>query len=94
MRGWSFLSPFPPQDRGWRDRWTRQLFEPWVRLGMRYYWSKTLAEDHGACERMQAYASQMTGAPILAKHEQRIAWFEEAYLQAMAAGPTPRETSA
>jgi len=94
MRGWSFLSPFPPQDRSLRERWTRQYFEPFVRLGMRYYWSKTLAEDHGACEQMQACSSQMTGAPILSKQEQRIAWFEQVYAEAMAAGPTPRETSA
>jgi len=61
---------------------------------MRYYWSKTLAEDHGACERMQAYAAQMAGSPILARHEQRIAWFEQTYAQAMAAKPTPSSDSA
>jgi hypothetical protein len=85
MRGWSFHSPFPHTDRDWRTRLVRRMVEPWEPLAMRHYWSKTLAEDHRTCERMQAYAAQMSGSPLLSRHEQRIAWFEEAYMEAMGA---------
>lgn len=84
MRGWCFRSPFPVQDRNWLDRMLRQLVAPFVPFGVRYYWSKILAEDHGICEQMQVYANQMKGAPLLSGQEERIAWFEEAYEEAMA----------
>src|SRR5262249_51263787 len=89
MRGWCFQSPFPPEDHNAWDRLLRMLYRPGETLAVRYYWSATMAEDHGACERMQAAASQMQGSPMLGTQERRIAWFEEAYAKAMAAGAAP-----
>ena len=78
MRGWCFRSPFPTHDRNWLDRIARQFVAPFVPLGIGYYWSKILAEDHGICEQMQVYANQLRGAPLLSRQEERIAWFEQA----------------
>jgi phenylpropionate dioxygenase-like ring-hydroxylating dioxygenase large terminal subunit len=94
MRGWSFQSPFPAEEHNWIDRWKRQIIAPWVPLGMKYYWSRTLAEDHGTCEKMQTIVSQVEGSPLLAKQEQRIVWFEQAYAKAMAATPIPAAVQA
>jgi phenylpropionate dioxygenase-like ring-hydroxylating dioxygenase large terminal subunit len=85
LRAWAFPAPFPAQDCDWRDRLIRQAMAPLLPLGMRFQWPKVLNEDHAVCERLQTVAAQADGLPILGKQEERIAWFEEAYADAMAA---------
>jgi len=85
LRAWAFPAPFPAQDRDWRDRLLRKFTTPLVSLGLRYQWPKVLGEDHAVCEQLQTIARQVEGWPILGKQEQRIAWFEEVYAEAMAA---------
>ena len=43
-----------------------------------------LGEDHAVCERLQGTAPWMRGSPRLGLQEERIAWFEEAYAEAVA----------
>jgi phenylpropionate dioxygenase-like ring-hydroxylating dioxygenase large terminal subunit len=84
MRGWSFRAPFQIEDRNWFDRLIRRAVTPLLPFGVRYYWSRILKEDDRICRRMQEYASQLKGSPLLTRQEERIGWFEEAYEQLMA----------
>ncbi|MGO4440786.1 aromatic ring-hydroxylating oxygenase subunit alpha [Rhizobium sp. RAF56] len=45
--------------------------------------SKIMKEDNVICEGLQANAHQVDGEQLLGRHEQRIAWFEEAYAEAL-----------
>jgi hypothetical protein len=44
-----------------------------------------LDEDNAVCERQQSIAQQLSPAPILGALEERLAWYEEAYAEAMRA---------
>ena len=51
-----------------------------------------LGEDGAYSVRLQSIAGQLSPAPILGALEARLAWYEEAYAEAMAcaiARPTP-----
>ncbi|MGH6725786.1 MAG: aromatic ring-hydroxylating oxygenase subunit alpha [Pseudolabrys sp.] len=87
MRAWAFPTPFPAMDANRLDRLLRLAARPWLPPFIRYFWSKLMREDHDVCERLQTNAHQIVGSPILGKQEERIAWFEEVYAEAVA--PTP-----
>ena len=92
MRSWTFPTPFPATDTNGRERLLRLVARPWLPPFIHYFWSKLMREDHDVCERLQTNARQIDGAPILGKQEERIAWFEEAYAEAVAhepANPVP-----
>ncbi|MEI6160240.1 MAG: hypothetical protein WCP77_10425, partial [Roseococcus sp.] len=65
-------------------------FEP-LRLGMtRWRLLQILREDRIICEALQAAAHQIAPDPIYGASEIRVAWFNEAYTEAMrAASPPP-----
>ncbi len=88
MRTWCFAAPFPANDRGPIERILRRLAAPWVRIGMRIYMRKIGREDNAVCERLQTVAAQARGLPRLARHEERIGWFEESYDAWLGAGAT------
>jgi hypothetical protein len=55
------------------------------KLIMPYLVKMVLDEDNAVCERQQSIAQQLSPAPILGALEERLAWYEEAYAQAMRA---------
>ncbi len=44
-----------------------------------YYFGRILREDNQICEQHQKHVAQSQTLPILGAHEERIAWFENAY---------------
>lgn len=85
MRMWFFPAPYPPEDRGLLlNLWFANL-ALYMPLVMRYLSGKVNAEDQAVCEHLQSIAHQIDGLPILGLQEERIAWFEEAYADAIAA---------
>jgi phenylpropionate dioxygenase-like ring-hydroxylating dioxygenase large terminal subunit len=86
MRAWYYRAPFPPQVAPpWYDRLTRPLTNLVRRLVMPYLVKMVLDEDNFVCERQQSIAQQLSPAPILGALEERLAWYEEAYAEAMRA---------
>jgi len=82
---WFFPAPYPPEDRGLLlNLWFANL-ALYMPLVMRYLSGKVNAEDQAVCEHLQSIAHQIDGLPILGLQEERIAWFEEAYADAIAA---------
>jgi hypothetical protein len=59
----------------------------WLPFLVRYFAGRIANEDQEACERLQTIADEVGAPPILGRQEERIAWFEAAYAQAMAAAP-------
>jgi hypothetical protein len=55
------------------------------KLIMPYLVKMVLDEDNAVCERQQSIAQQLSPAPILGALEERLAWYEEAYAEAMRA---------
>jgi hypothetical protein len=85
MRMWFFPAPYPPEDHGLLlNLWFANL-ALYMPLVMRYLSGKVNAEDQAVCEHLQSIAHQIDGLPILGLQEERIAWFEEAYADAIAA---------
>lgn len=87
MRTWYFPAPFPQREQDRFSRLVRAIVSPWARFGVRYYHSKITNEDHQVCEQIQSIARQIERFPILSRHEERLAWFEEIYAQQMSARP-------
>jgi phenylpropionate dioxygenase-like ring-hydroxylating dioxygenase large terminal subunit len=86
-RCWLYPAPFAPSGkRPWHDRWTGPFTRPVRDLMVRRAHLRIMAEDFAVCERQQSVAAQVGEAPILGALEDRIAWFEEAYAEATAAG--------
>jgi phenylpropionate dioxygenase-like ring-hydroxylating dioxygenase large terminal subunit len=79
LRTWAFPSPFPVGDGGLRHTLIHRLVGPWLPFIVPRYARKIGREDNAVCERLQTVAAQAPGHPRLARHEERIAWFEEAY---------------
>lgn len=52
-------------------------------LALRYGLDKVIGEDNAVCEGLQRVAHQASGPPLLGAQEQRVAWFDQAYAQAM-----------
>lgn len=82
-RAWSFAVPCAPEDRTPFHALVRRAAEPVVGLVVPRYMRKIFREDNVVCEAVQQVAPQIRGMPILARHETRIRWFEEAYAEAM-----------
>lgn len=74
-----FPAPFPAQDQGLRRNLGRRLLAPWIPLVFPIRTRKIVGEDNAVCERLQTVAGQTTGRPRLARHEERIGWFEQTY---------------
>jgi phenylpropionate dioxygenase-like ring-hydroxylating dioxygenase large terminal subunit len=82
IRTWYVPSPFPARERGAR-RVMRTLLAPWMPWIMYFGIRKIVREDNRVCEAIQTTASQIGSFPVLARHEERIGWFEETYRQAV-----------
>ena len=84
MRAWYYRAAFsthrPP---AWYDRLTRPLTNLVRKIVMPYLVKMVLDEDNAVCERQQSIAQQLSPAPILGALEERLAWYEEAYTEAM-----------
>jgi hypothetical protein len=86
MRAWHYPAPFPTRrSPAWYDLITRPLANPLRRFIMSYMVKMVLDEDNAVCERQQSIAQQLSPAPILGALEERLAWYEEAYAEAMQA---------
>jgi Ring hydroxylating alpha subunit (catalytic domain) len=85
LRSWYCPAPFKPAERGTTHRLLRIAAAPWLPLILPLYMRRITNEDNAVCERMQPQARHMRGRPILGRHEERIAWFEETYAQALGA---------
>lgn len=84
LRSWFAPAPFPVEkfDDGLaqlRHRIVGALL-PYV---LPFYMRRINGEDGAICEHIQQSASQIDDVPILGRHEERIAWFEEVYAQAL-----------
>ena len=93
-RSWYFPAPFPPVDRGRLKGLLRRVAAPFVPWVLPFYIRRIFSEDNGACERLQTVAHQVRDFPRLGRHEERIAWFEQAYAQIMADAPAGAGESA
>lgn len=87
-RSWFFRVPFEPVDRSWVHGLLRRVAAPFVPFVLPFFIRKIFHEDNAICEGIQSVAGQITGYPILGRHEERIAWFEEVYAAAMAGRPS------
>jgi phenylpropionate dioxygenase-like ring-hydroxylating dioxygenase large terminal subunit len=86
MRAWYYPAPFPPRVApAWYDRLTRPMTNLVRKLIMPYLVKMVLDEDNAVCERQQSIAQQLSPAPILGALEERLAWYEAAYAEAMRA---------
>lgn len=87
MRAWYFPSPFPSlKPASWYDRLTRPFSDLFRYFAMAPVVRMVLNQDNAICEGQQSIAQQLSPAPILGALEERLAWFEEAYAEAMRAG--------
>ncbi len=87
LRTWYFPAPFPTAGRGAIHGLLRRMAKPWLPLVIRRYIRKISREDNGICEQIQTTASQIEGRPILGRHEERIAWFQEVHQEWTEDGP-------
>lgn len=78
----SFRMPQPATDQAWR-RLARWLAWPSIDRVFSYYARRVQTEDNVACEHLQRHAAANDPPPRLARHEERIGWFEEAYALAI-----------
>jgi phenylpropionate dioxygenase-like ring-hydroxylating dioxygenase large terminal subunit len=83
-RSWFAPAPFGPSEQSRLRRLSGRIVAPFVPFILPFYIRKIFAEDNGVCEQIQTVAHQIKGSPILGLHEERIAWFEEAYAETMA----------
>ncbi len=87
LRTWSFPASLPAPDRGPLRGMIRRLAAPWLHIAAARTTRKITREDNEVCERLQSVATQAEGRARLARHEERIAWFEEAYAARVGDGP-------
>lgn len=71
-----FAVPHPPTSSRLR-RFLRWLAWPSVNLAFRFVARRVHLEDNEACAALQRVARADDPAPRLARHEQRVGWFEE-----------------
>jgi phenylpropionate dioxygenase-like ring-hydroxylating dioxygenase large terminal subunit len=86
IKGWFARTELGTEGQGLARRLLRlwPLTAPTHAEIVRYHIRKIGREDHEACARLQSVAHQIGGWPILGAQETRIAWFEEAYAEALA----------
>ncbi|MDP2408866.1 MAG: Rieske 2Fe-2S domain-containing protein [Pseudolabrys sp.] len=89
VRIWFYPAPFPATDKSWLASLVRRYLEFWMPPFLWAYVRRVIREDASACEQGQTVAHQIDGLPILGRQEERIAWFEETYAEAMQAPPLP-----
>ncbi len=84
VRSWYYQAPFASSNASW----PRLLFWKWTDLWLTFfvgiYLKRITNEDHVICEAMHTTAGSIMEAPLLGLEEQRIAWFREAYWEALA----------
>jgi phenylpropionate dioxygenase-like ring-hydroxylating dioxygenase large terminal subunit len=88
-RSWYSPAPFPAADRNWWQTLRRLSAAPFLPLAVRIVSRKIYGEDNLICEQIQTAAHQIDAAPMLGRHETRIAWFEEVYAKAVMAPRDP-----
>lgn len=91
-RCWYFPAPFPATDESWWAGLYRRVAAPFVYYAFPFYMRRIFSEDNGICEGIQKTASQIDAFPILGRHEERVAWFEEVYAETMDNPPPPTGT--
>jgi len=93
-RCWYFPAPFPATDK---SRWAglyRRVVAPFAYYVVPFYIRKIFSEDNGICEGIQTMAAQIDAFPILGRHEERVAWFEEVYAETVGNPPPPTGSEA
>jgi len=85
MRAWYYRAPFPTRPPAWYDLVTRPFTDLFRKFAMSYAVRMVLDQDNVICEGQQSIAQQLSPAPILGALEERLAWYEEAYAEAMRA---------
>jgi phenylpropionate dioxygenase-like ring-hydroxylating dioxygenase large terminal subunit len=93
MRAWLYPAPFPA-DHARHERWTRPFTDPVRKHVVHHYVRTVFREDNEVCERIQAIAHQVPGAPMIGALEERIGWFEESYRQIVSAGQKTQASAA
>jgi hypothetical protein len=89
-RSWIFPADFDAPRESAFQRFIRPVSELIRAPIVRYRVERIARQDHAACEQLQTTARQAVGRrPILGAQELRVAWFDEAYEEAMAGGPRP-----
>ncbi len=79
LRTWCLPLPMPLEDRGMVHGLKRRLALPFLPFFVPRFVRKIALEDNDVCEGLQAHAGQADGQPFLARHEERIGWFDEEY---------------
>jgi phenylpropionate dioxygenase-like ring-hydroxylating dioxygenase large terminal subunit len=79
---WTFRTRAAAEARGLISRALEPLEPLRLRLA-RHLCLKVLREDRVVCERLQEEARQITPDPLYGAAERRVAWFNDAYSQAM-----------
>ncbi len=97
VRTWFFQTPFQKPRTPWLILLIQQYIELWLPFFVGAFLRRINNEDFVICEAMQAAAGSVMKEPILGLEEQRIAWFREAYWEALAqatgpATPVPAES--
>jgi phenylpropionate dioxygenase-like ring-hydroxylating dioxygenase large terminal subunit len=85
MRVWHYRAPFPTRRPPWYDLATRPVTNLIRKFAMSYFVGRVLNQDNVICEGQQSIAQQLSAAPVLGALEERLAWYEEAYAEAMRA---------
>jgi hypothetical protein len=86
LRTWFYPAPFPTKNAAaWYDRLSRPFSNWFRRRFTSYFVSWVLHQDEIFSEQLQETAAQLSPAPMLGALEERLAWFEEAYAEAMGA---------
>jgi phenylpropionate dioxygenase-like ring-hydroxylating dioxygenase large terminal subunit len=85
MHAWYYPAPFKTKPPAWYDLVTRPATNLFRKFAMSYVVGHVLGQDNVICEGQQSIAQQSSPAPILGALEERLAWYEEAYAECMAA---------
>lgn len=84
LRSWFAPAPFPPpRIEGGFSRFAHRIAGFALPYIVPFYMRRINREDNAVCARIQTTAAQIERPPLLGRHEERIAWFEEAYAQAV-----------
>ena len=84
VRSWYFQAPLSKPGASWPFRLLWKWTDLWLTFFVGIYLKRITNEDHVICEAMHTIAGSNMEAPILGLEEQRIAWFREAYWEALA----------
>ena len=83
VRSWFFQAPFKRPQASWFRLLVEQFINLWLPFFVGVFLRRIIHEDHVICEAMQVPAGSINESPILGREEQRIAWFREAYWEAL-----------